>query len=421
VATQASQFALSLLPYESAAPAARIEALAVANARRDDRVALLVHRAGQYNPRMIDIRSTVVALALGMLSAPLAATTCVPQREAISVALPGFVSPAEIVLPPSATPRLGLLILFPGSDVADMDGAIEGAGGVIVSRPMRQVADRLACAGFASLRYNKRFVTGPTTVDRAKFDALNGVDFADDARAALALARARPGLAALPVGLIGWSEGTTVAVDVAAHDRSVAAVVLMAPVVASSASIAQAQYGRIGRPYLMRFATGGALDGDAIARADAGPGGDLAHIFVRMFRGFRPGERVNPLLDKNGDGRIAFAEADPIIASWYADGPDSGLGVASTARALRGLATAFTATSAPMLIMQGLNDSMIDPAAAEAFATRPDALRRVTLLTYPGLGHSLGPAMSAQEDALLPIADKPLADMARWLRTTLRQ
>jgi dienelactone hydrolase len=328
--------------------------------------------------------------------------------------------PAEIVLPPSAMPRLGLLVLFPGSDVADMDGAIEGARGAIVSRPMRQVADRLACTGFASLRYNKRFVTGPTTVDRAKFDALNGADFANDAQAALAFARARPGLTTLPVGLVGWSEGTTIAVDVAARDRSIAAVVLMAPVVASSASIAQAQYVRIGRPYLMHFATDGALDGDAIARADAGPGGDLAHIFVRMFRGFRPGERVNPLLDKNGDGRIAFVEADPIIASWYADGPDSGLGVASTARALKGVADVFTATTAPMLILQGLNDSMIDPAAAQAFAARPDTMRRVTLLTYPGLGHSLGPAASAQEDALLPIADKPLSDMARWLRRTLR-
>ena len=39
---------------------------------------------------------------------------------------------------------------------------------------MRQVADRLACAGFVSLRCNKRYVTGPTTVDRTKFDALNG-------------------------------------------------------------------------------------------------------------------------------------------------------------------------------------------------------------------------------------------------------
>jgi len=138
-----------------------------------------------------------------------------------------------------------------------------------------------------------------------------------------------------------------------------------------------------------------------------------------MFRGFRPGERINPLLDKNGDGRISFAEADPIIAEWYADGPNSGLGMSSTARALRGVSDAFGPSTPPILILEGLNDSMIAPAAAQAFAARPDARRRVKLVTYKGLGHSLGQARSAQEDALLPIADKPLDDMATWLRRAL--
>lgn len=335
------------------------------------------------------------------------------------MALPHFVSPAEIAVPPSGTPLRGVLVLFPGSDVADMDGAIEGTGGKIISRPMRQVAERLACAGFASLRYNKRYVTGPTTVDRAAFDTLNGADLAADGRAAVALVRSRADLAKLPLGLVGWSEGSTVAMAVAA-DPSVRAVVLMAPVVDTPARVVQAQYGRIGKPYLMRYATGGALNADAIARADAGPGGDLAHIFVRMFRGFRPGERVNPMLDRNADGRITFAEADPVIASWYADGPDSGLGMSSSARSLKGVSDAFPAFRGRVLILQGLNDSMIDAAAVRTFAARPVARARVTLRTYPGLGHSLGQAASAEQDALSPVAQKPLDDMAGWLRRTLR-
>ncbi|QYE33281.1 alpha/beta hydrolase (plasmid) [Polymorphobacter sp. PAMC 29334] len=239
-------------------------------------------------------------------------------------------------------------------------------------------------------------------------------------RAALAFARTRPELTGLPLGLVGWSEGTTTAMAVAAEEPSVRAVALMAPVVEAPARVAQAQYGRIGKPYLMRFATDGALDADAIARAEAGPGGDLAHIFVRMFRGFGPGERVNPLLDTNHDGRITFTEADPIIASWYADTPDSGLGMSSTARASKGVADAFAATHSRLLILQGLTDSMIDPAAAQAFAARPDVRPRVTLIDYPGFGHSLGTAHSAQEDRLLPVADKPLDDMATLLRKTRR-
>jgi pimeloyl-ACP methyl ester carboxylesterase len=207
---------------------------------------------------------------------------------------------------------------------------------------------------------------------------------------------------------------------VASSEPSVSALVLISPVVESSARVAQAQYGRVGRPYLMRFATNGQLDADAIARAAAGPGGDLAQIFVRMFRGFRPGERVNSLLDPNGDGRISFAEADPIIASWYADRPGSGLGMASTERSLKGVADAFTTATAPLLILQGMNDSMIAPAAAEAFAARPDARARVRFVSYKGLGHSLGRAQSVQEDALLPMDGKPLSDMVDWLKQKLR-
>lgn len=359
-------------------------------------------------------------LGLALLPAVLSAAPCSPRRENFTISLPDFASAAEIVLPPVGRQPKGLLLLFPGSDVADMDGAIEGAGGTIISRPMRQVADRLACAGFASMRYNKRFVTGPTTVDRARFDKLNGVDFVADGRTALAFARARPELAKLPAGLVGWSEGTTTAIAVATTETSVRALVLLAPVVDTPAHVAQAQYGRIGKPYLMQFATDGALDADAVARADAGPGGDLAHIFVRMFKGFRAGERLNPLLDTNGDKRISFAEADPIIASWYADGPDSGLGMSSTARASKGIADAFSPSTRPMLILQGINDSMIDPAAAEVFTKRTDAQGRVKLILYPSLGHSLGRAASAQEDRLLPVAQAPLDDMASWLSASLK-
>lgn len=363
--------------------------------------------------------NSVLSAALLLIAAPAVARPCVPQRVSLALPLPDATSAAELVTPPPGTPRRGVIVLFPGSDVADMDGAIEGSDHTIISRPMLQVADRLACAGFVSFRYNKRYVTGTISVDRAKFDRLNGADFAADGRAAVAFVTARAEARALPLGLLGWSEGSTVAMAVAASISAVRAVVLMAPVVDTPAHVAQAQYLRIGKPYLARFAVNGALDADAIARADAGPGGDLAHIFVRMFRGFRPGERINPLLDTNRDGRISFAEADPILASWYADGPNSGLGMASSARALPGVADAFATTTARILLLQGLNDSMIAPDAATAFARRADARARVTLIRYPGLGHSLGKAESPQNDLLSPVAAQPLDDLARWLVAVL--
>ena len=308
-----------------------------------------------------------------------------------------------------------MVLLFAGSDVADMDGAISGRGDKIVSRPLRQIADRLACAGVASLRYNKRHVTGSTTVDRDKFDRLTGNNLVEDGRTALAMNRVHRSLSRLPVALIGWSEGTTVAMAVSAAEPSVRAIVLMAPAVDSSATIAQQQYPRIGRPYLTRYATNGTLDADAIGRAESGPGGVLAQIFVHMFKGFRPDEKINPLLDANSDGQIGFDEADPVIASWYADTPDSGLGMAGSDRALKGVSAAFGPQTPPVLIMQGMNDSMIDPAMALAFARRAGVGGRVTLKTYEGLGHSLGPARTAIEDDLPSMATRPLDDMAHWV------
>lgn len=363
-----------------------------------------------------------VLLLAGLQSAHaaiLAEPGCSARHEAVVLQLADFRSPAEIEMPRAGKRPRGVAVLLAGSDVADKDGAIVGGSGKIVSRPLGQVADRLACAGYASVRYNKRYVADATTVDRSRFDRLNGADLVADGRSAVALARARPGLRGVPIVLVGWSQGTTVAMAVAAAEPGVRAIVLMAPVTNAPARNAQTQYSRVGKPYLQRYASVGALDATAIAAADAGPGGLLAHVFVRMFRGFAPGERINPLLDADKDGRISFAEADPTIASWYADTPDGGLGIDATGRALPGVADAYPTTTQPVLILQGMNDGNVDVAATRAFARRPDARRRVTLLTYPGLGHSLGPARSMLEDALAPTSDRPLDDMTHWLDRTL--
>lgn len=352
-----------------------------------------------------------LALALAVVASAVSAAPCAADRRPLTLRLGDATSRGEVVLP-TQSPR-ALVVLFAGSDVADLDGAVTDARGSILSRPLLQVADRLACAGYASLRYDKRHVSGPTTVDRARFAKLDGSDLADDGEAALRQALvAVPTLARLPVVVLGWSEGTTVAMAVATRQPSVRAIVLLAPVVESPARVAQAQWGRVGRPYLARFATDGSLDAAAVARAQGGGGGVLAQIFVGMFRGFRPGETLNPLLDRNHDGRIALTEADPIIAGWYADSPDSGLGIATTARALPGVAAALAMTTQPVLIVQGKNDSMIGPAAAEALASREP---RVTLRTFSGLGHSLGAATSIFADNLAPVAAPPLDAITTFL------
>ncbi|MGW5262322.1 alpha/beta hydrolase family protein [Microbispora sp. NPDC004025] len=87
----------------------------------------------------------------------------------------------------------------------------------------RQLAEALAAAGIASLRYDKRGVGAST----GGFLAAGFRDNMDDAAAALAALRDRPEIDPGRVALAGHSEGALIATNLAAHDTAVAAVVLL--------------------------------------------------------------------------------------------------------------------------------------------------------------------------------------------------
>ena len=109
---------------------------------------------------------TILVLALAAPTASAETAVCATRKIAFLLALPGFQSPAELLLPlkkPSA-----VAVLLHGSDVEDLDGSIT-ADNKVISRPLRTIAYGLACKGIATVRYNKRFVTGPSTVDRDAF------------------------------------------------------------------------------------------------------------------------------------------------------------------------------------------------------------------------------------------------------------
>ncbi|WP_169984033.1 alpha/beta hydrolase [Microbispora sp. H10836] len=87
----------------------------------------------------------------------------------------------------------------------------------------RWLAEALAAAGIASLRYDKRGVGASTGV----FLTCGFRDNMDDAAAALATLRGRPEIDPGRVGVAGHSEGALIATNLAAHDPAVAAVVLL--------------------------------------------------------------------------------------------------------------------------------------------------------------------------------------------------
>ncbi|WP_182905103.1 alpha/beta hydrolase [Microbispora sp. H13382] len=87
----------------------------------------------------------------------------------------------------------------------------------------RWLAEALAAAGIASLRYDKRGVGAST----GAFLTSGFRDNMDDAAAALATLRGRPEIDPGSVGVAGHSEGALIATNLAAHDPAVAAVVLL--------------------------------------------------------------------------------------------------------------------------------------------------------------------------------------------------
>ena len=86
------------------------------------------------------------------------------------------------------------------------------------------LADALNRQGFAVLRYDKRGVGGSS----GDYDAATTADFASDAEAAVAWLKNQAEIDASRVGVLGHSEGGIIAPAVAAADKSVAFVVMIA-------------------------------------------------------------------------------------------------------------------------------------------------------------------------------------------------
>jgi len=122
-----------------------------------------------------------------------------------------------LTLPPGQGP-FPAAILIAGSGPQDRDENVAG------HRPFLVLADHLTRKGLAVLRYDKRGI-GKST---GNYDQATTEDFASDVTAALAYLKSRKEIDARKIGLIGHSEGGSIASMVASHTLDVAWVVLLA-------------------------------------------------------------------------------------------------------------------------------------------------------------------------------------------------
>jgi uncharacterized protein len=144
-----------------------------------------------------------------------------PYREELvafdNSAAAGVRLAGTLTLPPGAGPFPGV-VLISGSGPNTRDEELSGHKLALV------LADALTRNGCAVLRFDKRGVAKST----GDYEAATTLDFASDARAAVAYLRGRSDIVRAKVGLIGHSEGGTTAAMVAAKDPSLAFIVMMA-------------------------------------------------------------------------------------------------------------------------------------------------------------------------------------------------
>jgi pimeloyl-ACP methyl ester carboxylesterase len=151
--------------------------------------------------------------------APAASPPAVPYVEHEIAVTNGAVRLAGTLTVPQGAGRFPLVVMITGSGPQNRDEEILGF------KVFQVIADRLARQGIASYRYDDRGVgqsTGSTS-------AATTPDFAGDALAALAALKARTDIDPRRMGLLGHSEGATVAAIAASRSTDVSFVVLMAP------------------------------------------------------------------------------------------------------------------------------------------------------------------------------------------------
>jgi pimeloyl-ACP methyl ester carboxylesterase len=184
------------------------------------------------------VNRTLIVCACIVVSAAQIPAGAAPQHRDEDITFQsGATTLAGTVSLPSGGGPFPAVVLLSGSGPQNRDSEVFGF------RPFKLIADHFVKRGIAVLRFDDRGVGGSTgSLADATME-----DFADDALAAVRTLRARRDIDGERIGLLGHSEGATVAAAAAARGPEVAFIVWMAGNAVTGAEILRMQAADIPR------------------------------------------------------------------------------------------------------------------------------------------------------------------------------
>ena len=300
--------------------------------------------------------------------------------EAVRVPANGFNIAATVTKVPTATGRMPAVVLIGGTGPADRDGTVAGIP------VLGQVARDLAKAGFLVVRYDKRGIG--QSGGRAETAAL--VDYAEDARAVVTwLRKGRKDVDAKRLAVIGHSEGAWIAMQLAATDKDIAALVMVAGASGTGGALVLEQQQHL-------------LDVMKVGDEEKKSKADLQARINAAATGQGPWDGISNDLRTQAD--------TPWFASYLAFDP----------------AKLMKDVRQPLLIMNGERDTQVPPRHADELATLARARKRqvaTEVVRVPGVNHLLVPATTGEVSeyaslATAEVSPEATGAIAKWLTTT---
>jgi uncharacterized protein len=344
----------------------------------------------------------------------------------------GWVTEGELTYPRNARGRLPVVVMLHGSGHNDMNQTLpDGNGSTFV--PLAQAASR---EGYATLRFNKRGVTGVGPVeskDPAQLNPKNPYNrIQQDAAAAIRFAADAPNIDPSKIFLLGHSEGTNVAANLASDPKRYdipkpAGVIEMGVVGLEIKQLLTLQiFGRLLLQLHDEFDVN--ADGLLTARESVnGLTGQPKEVADQFRSVLLKGTKVNPGTDTDGDGRVAIdAEVGPVLRKTtgidaYPKVPGLDQSLVDYLNDIARFPTVSEALpkfSGPTLMLNGEND-LQTPARAALVADAAVAAagnKDHKIVIYPGMAHTMNitPKFS-------PVFGEPdrqvVTEIRNWLRS----